>query len=269
MAEALGWGFRDDPAMTLTTGGANTGGPDAMLAGGAGGRAAYRDAAEGRGQRHWVLGFPRLADGQDSVELDGVEYRARDLFPDSGPAPTVTEKARSWQRWAVVTGQQTADGTERYERSVQLPAPTVTGNTDRWRLQPGRYAHPGHPTGHRRQYDPEVEPAPTVAFGHDAANWCWVRPSTALLGDSRVSPPNRWGGAPQGARPKTTSEVLAGEYDDPLAAIRLTIDEAAVLQSFPGNYPWTGTSSSKFKQCGNAYPPVMAAFTLQAVTGGP
>lgn len=47
-----------------------------------------------------VVGFPRLADNGEQVEIDGVAYRARDLVAAGRPSATVTEKARSWERWA-------------------------------------------------------------------------------------------------------------------------------------------------------------------------
>lgn len=40
-----------------------------------------------------LVGFPRRND-----RPDGHEYRVRDLRPASGPAFTITEKARSWSR---------------------------------------------------------------------------------------------------------------------------------------------------------------------------
>lgn len=51
-----------------------------------------------------VVGFPRRADDGERVELGGAEYRARDLRLAIRPAQTVTEKARSWQRWPAVEG---------------------------------------------------------------------------------------------------------------------------------------------------------------------
>lgn len=101
----------------------------------------------------WHVGFPRRADtpsnraGDGVVDLDGTEYRER-LFPADGPAQTVTEKARSWQRWQLNPGKTES--------------------------QPNR-----------RLWDPEEEPAPTVAFGHDAAGWAWERPAPTLTGSRR------------------------------------------------------------------------------------
>jgi DNA (cytosine-5)-methyltransferase 1 len=47
-----------------------------------------------------VVGFARRADTPDVIELGGVKYRRRDLRSAYLPAQVVTEKARSWSRWA-------------------------------------------------------------------------------------------------------------------------------------------------------------------------
>lgn len=43
---------------------------------------------------------------------------------------------------------------------------------------------------------------------------------------------------------------------------RLSINEAAVLQTFPGDYPWRGGKSSQYQQIGNAVPPRLAEAVL-------
>ena len=47
--------------------------------------------------------------------------------------------------------------------------------------------------------------------------------------------------------------------------VRVTVEEAGILQSFPADYPWQGSESVKFQQAGNAVPCLMAAALVEAV----
>jgi DNA (cytosine-5)-methyltransferase 1 len=104
------------------------------------------------------------------------------------------------------------------------------------------------------------EPAPTVAFGNNAARveWIHVRPATTVCADSRIAPPGHRnrnpGGESQFASPDT---------------VRITVQEAGVLQSFPADYPWQGTRTRQFEQVGNAVPPLLAAHVCAAAFGLP
>lgn len=71
------------------------------------------------------------------------------------------------------------------------------------------------------------EPAPTITGGHDTGDRVWI------------------------------SET---------GAVRVTVEEAAILQTFPKDYPWRGSLTSQFQQIGNAVPPLLAQRILEAVT---
>lgn len=146
-----------------------------------GGLPPWRSIEDALGWKDELIGFPRRADSDDVVTIDGADYRARDLFHSSGQAQTVTEKARSWIR--------------------------LTSSSS------GR-------KGPIRSTD---EQAPTLAFGNDAASWC---------------------------------------FEGPGGRRRLTVNEAAVLQGFPRDYPWRGSMTSQFGQVGNAVPPPLAQAIL-------
>jgi DNA (cytosine-5)-methyltransferase 1 len=49
-------------------------------------------------------------------------------------------------------------------------------------------------------------------------------------------------------------------------AVRVTVEEAATLQTFPEGYEFCGNKGEQFQQVGNAYPPVMALAILTALT---
>lgn len=156
------------------------------------------------------VGFPRQSDGVgETVEIDGVDYRARDLFPAGGPAQALTAKSRSWQRFAM--------GDVRSSN-----APTTTAAMDNGNFQ---WVSDNRPNTARRDFD---QPAPTI------------------LGNGE----------------RGTHATWAGQRE----AVRVTPAEAAVLQTFPADYPWQGSRTAQFQQVGNAVPPLLARAILAAVT---
>lgn len=48
---------------------------------------------------------------------------------------------------------------------------------------------------------------------------------------------------------------------------RVSVQEAAVLQGFPADYPWRGSRTAQYRQIGDAIPPPLALHVLRAVTG--
>lgn len=60
---------------------------------------------------------------------------------------------------------------------------------------------------------------------------------------------------------------LAGETDtERKDAIRITVEEAGVLQSFRADYAWQGTRTSQFQQVGDAVPPLLGEAIIRRVT---
>lgn len=125
------------------------------------------------------------------------------------------------------------------------PQPWVTS----WRqehmrqaMREGRWLRVGNAVGASVRHI--REPAPAVMFGHraNAVEWHPERPPTR----------EELEGAGLGAAPSGPS---AG-------AVRVTVQEAAVLQSFPPDYPWQGSKTKQFEQVGNAIPPGLAAAIL-------
>jgi DNA (cytosine-5)-methyltransferase 1 len=94
------------------------------------------------------------------------------------------------------------------------------------------------------------EPAPTLgaqglAKGRDV--WTRERPARTVAGDV-----SKWSREPQSD----------GQQKD---AVRVTLEEAAILQSFPLDYPFQGTKSKRFEQIGNAVPPLLARAILSSL----
>ena len=101
----------------------------------------------------------------------------------------------------------------------------------------------------RRQLD-QVVMRSNYGTSGDPQDWVQTRPATTVCGDARL-------GAP-GHRDREGGERQFGEQ-----SVRVTVQEAGTLQSFPADYPWQGTKSKQYQQVGNAIPPMLAASILR------
>jgi DNA (cytosine-5)-methyltransferase 1 len=128
------------------------------------------------------------------------------------------------------------------------PAPCIStkARTADWAFQ----ATNDRPNVARR---PSSAPAPALAHGHNAPRWVADRPATNVNGDPRISAPGHHDANESGSQQKD--------------AIRVTVEEAAILQGFPPDYPWQGSRTAQFQQVGNAVPPPLALAVLAALLG--
>jgi DNA (cytosine-5)-methyltransferase 1 len=221
------------------------------------------------------VGFPRLADGGVATD-DG--YRERDLRDGGEPALGVTEKVRSWQRWTYRAGAQA----NVCERELDEPAPTVGGfghdaashgwrSVAGWRVNTGRDWKAGGSREDAQQFDATTRPAPAVdgkGRWHVAAQWAEDRPATTVCGRPDVFPPGHKLNADDvraGREGQRRSGGGSTDDTNPARSIRVSAREAAVLQSFPADYPWQGSKTAQFRQIGDAVPPMLARAVLEVL----
>lgn len=147
------------------------------------------------------------------------------------------------------------DPAARGKRDLNRPAFTITSKTDRsrWVLSMGSRAH-----STRRQPD---APAPTLHFSKrlSAAEWIFDRPATTVQGDPRLAAPGHRC-MTSDCHPDRSQESMMAQ------AIQVSLAEAAVLQSFPADYPFQGSRSQQYRQVGDAVPPLLATHIISALT---
>lgn len=149
--------------------------------------------------------------------------------------------------------------------------------------------------GYRRRLADYVNPAPTIVTtrrskdglivgrqlppgeGENIGGWGWLRGSNqanaAIRGPHEPAPTMLFGHCsndvswyPTEEDAKPRQPMSAAERDG--VGVRVTVQEAGVLQSFPADYPWQGTRTKQYEQVGNAVPPFMAAHVLAALGVG-
>jgi DNA (cytosine-5)-methyltransferase 1 len=115
------------------------------------------------------------------------------------------------------------------------------------------------------------QPAPTIAFGHDAASARWFTPVFCGAGATSERTarqiPRTLNQPAHTITGKATAAWRTGDPRGQYATRRISITEAGALQSFPAEHPWMGGVGKQFLQCGNAVPPGMARPALAAVVG--
>lgn len=96
---------------------------------------------------------------------------------------------------------------------------------------------------------PVTAPAPTITGKSRSDEWVFTRPATTVCGDPRIGRPGH-------------KDRSGGESQFAVGSVTVTVTEAALLQSFPADYPWRGSKTAQHQQCGNAIPPRLAAAVL-------
>lgn len=261
MAEALGWGATARPSMTVTGGGCKAGGAEPF------GNAARKGLSREKEQGRWVV-QPNYSHGGNSGQRG-----ARSV---DHPAATVTSKAG--RNRVVLVGNQRPSGANYQTRNIDQPSMAITNNAGLYRFEArdGTLLH-GRPAttivGTRRSAEggivgrrlPEGE-------GNSVGGWDWRlrnpsgtdhdidetldRPAAAVTGRAQVSL--------RGQNRNKDNPSTKSRND----GIRITLDEAALLQTFPADHPWQGNKGQRFTQVGNAVPPLLARAVLAELIAG-
>lgn len=240
MAQALGWGATERPTPTVTAGGASTGGAEPFAT-------ASRAALAGERDRGaWVV---RTNSGNGYAH----DYE-RGL---DEPSPALTSRAN---RWRVDVGAGGfADG---YTRAIDEPSPTIREQTKSWVLRSGQSV-----AGEGRAERDIDEPAVSITGRADLCSW---RLRNNAQANATARPLDEPAGTLFFGHPGDVVAVVPEEQGPgTVEPVRITVQEAAILQSFDPDYPFQGTKTAKFRQAGDAVPPLLALHVLSAATGLP
>lgn len=182
----------------------------------------------------------------------GVDRPARTVCGDRSPRWAYGQGNSYGTGWTLVNGPQehaTVQGADEPAGTIYSSRP---GNL-RWAVDrrtrskgPGGSMYPTPPVEVTR-------PAPTLT-SKVGEQWVLTRPSTTVQGDPRIGRPGH-------------KDREGGESQFAEDSLRVSIPQAAILQSFPADYPWCGTKTSQFLQVGNAVPPGLATAVLTVAAG--
>jgi DNA (cytosine-5)-methyltransferase 1 len=201
-------------------------------------------------------------------QAHGVEEPGADWTAER-PAPTIVTTRRS--KDGALVGRQLPPG-ESVERggwawrngnqpnasvrAAEKPAPTVHFGHALNKVEWLPCAHETHQQGAKPR--PIGQPAPTMLAASRAEGtpiWAGERPATTVACDRRVHPPGH----------KENASDPPGRYQQRRGAnaVRVTVEQAAILQGFPAGYLWQGARTRQFEQVGNAVPPPLAHRVLE------
>ncbi|WP_405018015.1 DNA cytosine methyltransferase [Kitasatospora sp. NBC_00070] len=135
------------------------------------------------------------------------------------------------------------------KRTAQPPEPTHTEHGEEGNLF-GEFRDRWVSMAEGLGWGATDRPAPTVTAGGGKTGGAEPFPTQARR-------------ALEGSRERGAWKGRSGAAD----TARITVLEAGVLQSFPGDYPWQGTQTKQYEQAGNAVPPLLAAHVAAAAFG--
>ncbi|MDR6142069.1 DNA (cytosine-5)-methyltransferase 1 [Microbacterium foliorum] len=258
MAEALGWGMTARPYPTIATG-TEGGGTDPAALGGSGARKnVYTERAAGR----WSPSGDIDNDTDGGIlRLQASDASTLQSFPwgfTDRPAMTVhghglLTRGPSGQKEAIAAG---------LEAGTFIPRPPYTLDTAR---KPGEQREDYLSLSDRYEPDAVNFTVAEAALLQSYPAWSFERPATTVAGDPRMWAPGHKVNASDIAR--LGEDAARAMYGDRAGtgAYRMSIDEAATLQTYPAPFPFQGTRGKQFLQIGNAVPPLLAHAILRAL----
>ena len=217
-----------------------------------------------------ALGWGATVRPSVSVTAGGTATGGAEPFGHRGRDALEAERGNG--RWILHTNRdQRPDGTRQTVDPSTAPALTAKSG-GQWVVK--AFRNNNNNNACERPID---EPAGTLFFGQ-RSNWAaWVmeRPAPVVTTTRRSRD-----GLIAGRQPPEGESVAVGGHGwdgeatasnggSRSTAVRITVEEAAVLQSFRRDYPWQGTKTAAFTQVGNAVPPLLALHVLSMATGIP
>lgn len=197
------------------------------------------DCLFGAGRERWVsmaeaLGWGATDRPVPTVCAGGGPGGGPEPFPSGSRKSLADARCRgTWKTRGTAGDVVIRPQRDGRTRRNGTPATAFTGQIRRWSWSL-RSSNQAHATVRSIE-----EPAGTLFFGHRANECLWV--------------------AEPYSHPTDPTGEEADDVPDP---IRITAVEAAILQSFPADYPWAGNKGQQFSQIGNAVPPLLAAHLL-------
>ena len=179
-----------------------------------------------------ALGWGATGRPGPAVTAGGTSTGGAEPFPTR--ARNLLEAERDAGNWILHTNRdQRPDGRRQTAdprtAPAPAPAPALTSKSGgQWQLRRNRGAGLLERGGPRRDH-PLAEPAPTITGGETG------RPRLSWVQEQK--------------------------------SVRISVEEAAALQSFPPGYPWQGTQTKAYEQIGNAWCPRAAAAVVGEATG--